>query len=104
MAKLKKIDDLSLIHFNLEKLETKVDEFQKYLEMNPITASVTKDNEIILAIDQQDQLHKEILIQIKMQDALFSWMPLLEKLKEREKEVNSVYGDNEIGGMFIKNK
>jgi hypothetical protein len=102
MAKLKKLDEKSLIHINLEKLESKVDEFQQYLQMNPITASVTKDNEVLLSLDAQDKLHKEILIQIKMQDALFGWMPILEKLKEREQEVNTVRGDIEIGGMFTK--
>jgi hypothetical protein len=102
MAKAKKIDEKSLIHFNLEKLEAKVNEFQDYLEMNSINSIVTKDGEVELSLDAQDQLHKEILVQIKMQDALFSWMPILEKLKEGENNKTNIdtYGDKEINGLF----
>lgn len=94
----------SLISVEIEKLQGKVNQFQKYLEMNPITAQVTKDNEILLSQDSQDKLHKEIVIQIKMQDALFNWLPLLEKLKKGEegKELET-RGDVEINGLF-KNK
>lgn len=102
MAKVKKIDEKSLIHFNVRKLEDKINEFQNYLQINTINTAVTKDNEILLNLDTQDQLHKEILIQIKMQDALFTWIPLLEKLKQHEQEINSIRGDAKIGGMFMK--
>jgi hypothetical protein len=102
MAKIKKIDEKSLVHFNIQKLEDKINEFQSYLQINVINAAVTKNNEILLNIDAQDQLHKEILIQIKMQDALFNWVPLLEKLKQKEQESASIRGDAEIGGMFTK--
>jgi hypothetical protein len=102
MAKLSKIDEQSLVHFNIQKLESKIDEFQSYLQINTINTAVTKDNEILLNLDTQDQLHKEILIQIKMQDALFNWIPLLEKLKQKEQDSNSIRGDAEIGGMFTK--
>lgn len=101
MAK-KKIDDKSLIHLNLEKLEAKVDEFQNYLELNPINSTVTQDGAILMELDAQDKLHKEILIQIKMQDSLFNWLPLLEKLKEKEEAVSSTRGDVEVGGFFRK--
>lgn len=100
MAKVKKLDDKSLIHLNLEKLEAKVDEFQKYLQMNTIVTKVTNKDEILLSEDDQDKLHKEILIQIKMQDALFTWLPALEKLKEKELETKNVRGDMEVGDMF----
>lgn len=102
MAKAKKIDDKSLIHFNLVKLESKINEFQNYLQLNSINSIVSRDGEIKISSDDQEQLHKEILVQIKMQDALFVWVPLLEKLKEGEttKTKLEVYGDAEINGMF----
>lgn len=99
MAKIKLTDD-SLIHIELTKLENKVNQFQQYLEMNPITAHVTKGNEIILSEDNQDKLHKEILLQIKIQDALFNWLPALEKLKEKEVDKMETRGNVEINGMF----
>ena len=100
-----KIKVESLINVEIEKLQAKVNQFQKYLEMNPITAQVTKDSEIILSQDNQDKLHKEIIIQIKMQDALFNWLPLLEKLKKGEegKELET-RGDIEINGLFKSKK
>jgi tyrosine-protein phosphatase YwqE len=100
----KKIDNKNLVLFELNKLENKVNEFQSYLELNPINASVTRGNEIILTEENQDKLHKEIVIQIKMQDALFSWIPLLEKLREGEqnKELET-RGDIEVNGLFKSN-
>ena len=42
-----------------------------------------------------------MLIQIKIQDALFAWMPLLEKLKQGEQDrKENIRGDIEVGGMF----
>jgi len=97
----KKIDEKNLIHFEIEKLEAKVQEMQEYLTMNPIITSVTTGGEISLSEDSQDKLHKEILIQIKIQDALFNWLPLLEKLRagEQAKEI-ATRGDVEINGLF----
>jgi len=93
----------SLIHLELSKLERKVKEFQSYLELNPINASVTKGGDVLLSEDAQDKLHKEIVIQIKMQDALFNWLPLLEKLKAKESEKKpETRGDIEIGDFFNK--
>lgn len=102
MAKAKKLDDKSLIHFNLQKLEDKVNEFQTYLEINKINSVVTKDGEINIKLEQQDMLHKELLVQIKVQDALFSWMPILLKLKEGEQEKTNIetLGDVEINGLY----
>lgn len=101
----KKIDPKSLIHFELSKLEDKVHEFQKYLELNTIISKVgVRIDELELADDQQDKLHKEIVIQIKMQDALFNWMPILEKLRDTsETKELQTRGDVEVNGMF-KNK
>jgi hypothetical protein len=101
----KKIDTKNLILFELAKLENKVNEFQTYLELNPITAQVTKGNEIILSEENQDKLHKEIVIQIKMQSALFEWLPLLEKLRESEnnKELET-RGNLEVNGLFKRNQ
>jgi hypothetical protein len=106
MPKLKtdKLDNRSLIKFELKRLEDKVKEFQDYLAINKINNSVVNsDNTFILAEDTQDQLHKEILIQIKMQDAVFNWVPLLEKLREVKGEILETRGDIEINGLF-KNK
>lgn len=98
----KTIKPESYIHFELKKIESKVKEFQDYLSLNPITAQVTKGNEILLSDENQDKLHKEIVIQIKMQDALFNWLPLLEKLREDESKEVEKRGDVKIGGMFKK--
>jgi hypothetical protein len=102
MAKIK-ID--SLIDVELSKLEAKVAEFQTYLEENSITTVVKGNGEFFLGLEEQDKLHKEIVIQIKMQDALFNWMPLLEKLREAEvTKKQQIRGDIEVGGLFNKNK
>lgn len=98
MSKASKIDNKSIIHFELEKLENKVNEFQEYLEINSITKKAVdnKDDDNV-----QDDLHKEILIQIKMQDALFGWLPLLEKLRDGlSKKGVETRGDIEINGLF----
>lgn len=97
----KKIDTKSLIHFEISKLESKVKEFQKYLEINSILYN--GKNRIDEEDIDQDKLHREIVIQIKMQDALFSWLPLLEKLRttEQGKELET-RGDIEINGLFKK--
>ena len=102
MAK-KKIDNASLIHFELGRLEDKIKEFQDYLQINSI---LYKKNGFRIDDDDNlsnelDKLHKEIVIQIKMQDALFNWMPLLEKLREKEENKNpDNRGDAEISNMF----
>ena len=75
-----KINKDSLISIELEKISAKVEEFQTYLENKKIAAeSDTKSR------------HEEIEIQIKMQNALFQWLPILENLRslgmnEEEKE------------------
>lgn len=96
----KKLDPQSLIHFELAKLEDKVHEFQQYLQTNTIISSVSPDA-FDMADDQQDKLHKEIIIQIKMQDALFNWMPVLEKLREstNAKQIET-RGDIVVNGLF----
>lgn len=102
MAKIK-IDSKSLINIELKKLEDKVKQFQDYLEINNINTVVAIDGSIQMTEDQQDKMHKEMLIQIKIQDALFAWMPLLEKLKQGEADkADNVRGDIEVGGMFKK--
>lgn len=102
MAKQPKLTEKNLIDLELQKLQSKVDEFQNYLAMNKITAQVTSGNDIILGEDDQDKLHKEIIVQIKMQDAVFNWLPLLEKLKEKDIAKQETYGDAKVGGHFNK--
>lgn len=90
----------NLIKMELEKIEKKVEEFQEYLEINPI---VSDSSFLLLEEDTQNRVHKEITIQIKMQDALFNWLPLLEKLREdKSKKQTSTRGDVKVGGMFAK--
>ena len=94
----KKIDSKSLIHFELEKLDGKVNEFQVYLEKNSINKAKGMDD---MSTDYQDKLHKEIVVQIKMQDALFAWVPLLQKLRETEADKPvETRGNVEINGLF----
>lgn len=101
----KKVDVKSLISVELNKLERKIKEFQDYLIMNPITTQVTKDGAINLTESDQTLLHKEIAVQIKIQQALFEWMPLLEKLRETEDDKPlATRGDIEINGMFKKRR
>lgn len=102
MAK-KELDNKSLIHFELEKLEEKVNEFQTYLQLNSIirTKEGYRIDDVNLPGEYQDKLHKEILVQIKIQDALFSWVPLLAKLREVESDKTiKTRGDVEVSGLF----
>jgi hypothetical protein len=101
----KKVDTKSLIHVELNKLEAKIHEFQQYLEINPIITKVTGNDIILLPEDAQSLLHKEIAVQIKIQDALFNWMPLLEKLRETDStKPLETRGDIEINGLFAKRR
>lgn len=101
----KKINPESLIAFELDNLENKVKEFQRYLTFNSILENDKGINYDELQEDKQDKLHKEIVIQIKMQDALFSWLPLLEKLKEGEADKKvEIRGDVELNGLYNRNK
>ncbi len=98
----KKINTDSLIGLELEKLQSKVDQFQDYLEINSITqySNIRVDE---IEEDIQDKLHKEIIVQIKMQDAIFNWLPLLEKLKEASSENNvELRGGAEFNGLMQK--
>lgn len=105
MAK-KKINPDSLIAVELEKLQKKVNEFQTYLELNSINYVISKDREFDITVDTQDKLHKEIIVQIKMQDALFNWLPVLEQLKAGKTEdsnaVIETRGDIPVNGLFNK--
>ena len=96
----KKLDSKSLVDLELSKLEKKVQEFQTYLEQNSILKAKTLDS----TDDYQDKLHKEMLVQIKVQDALFNWMPLLAKLRETEEDKVELRGGGELNGMYINKK
>lgn len=99
----KKLNPDNLIDVEIKKFEAKLAEFQNYMQMNTIVTQVTDGDKILLTEENQDLLHEEILIQIKMQDAVLSWMPLLKKLRETEKEkVDENRGDIEVGGNFKK--
>lgn len=99
MAKQLKIENL--IDVEITKFENKVKEFQDYLKTNNIVTQVMRDNSIVMTEDDQDKLHKEILVQIKIQDALLQWMSLLKKLRETEKEKKAeTRGDIQVGEHF----
>ena len=100
----KKIQLDNIIAAEVEELADKVKEFQKYLKINNIltTGSGVRYDEVEEEV--QEKLHKEILVQIKMQDAVFNWLPMLKKLRETE-AVDSLEtrGNVEVNGMFKKN-
>lgn len=99
--KIDKLDNKSLVNFELDNIESKVKELQTYLIINKINTSVSKDGLISISEDDQDKLHKEILLQIKVQDAIFNWIPLLEKLRETKgDEAIETRGDIEINGLY----
>jgi hypothetical protein len=101
MAKSKKDSPIAL---EIQSYESKINEFQNYLEINPIISKVTKDGDIKEEPESQDKRHKEIAIQIKMMDALPSWLTALKKLKEEQVQSElETRGDIDIPGV-IKNK
>lgn len=101
----KTLKNLTSVDVEIGKLESKINEFQSYLSQNSIIAQVTSANEILLTEDEQEKRHKEILTQIKMQDALFAWLPLLKKLKEDTAiKTDELRGGQEANGLFNKNK
>lgn len=93
----------SLISVELKKFEQKLEQFQKYLELNDFLTQpdgLRFDDTDVTGEDQEIR-HKEILIQIKMQDAVLSWLPLLEKLKQGEEGKGlETRGDIEPGSNF----
>lgn len=101
----KKINVESLIGQEIEHLEEKINEFQLYLRLNNLTVNENGTRYDELEIDAQDKLHKEIIIQIKMQDALFNWLPLLEKLKEGDQGKKfETRGDIPTNGLYNRRK
>lgn len=99
----KAVKDINNINVELKKFEEKLNQFQVYLEQNTIVTQVTKDDEILLSAEGQDQLHKEITMQIKMQDSILSWLPLLKKLREENNsKQEEMRGGMEVNGLFVK--
>lgn len=104
-----KIKVESIIAEELHDVEEKVKEFQKYLRLNTIVSQVVKGeafsiDELMLSEEQQDKLHKEIVIQIKMQDAVFNWLPLLQKLRESEGGKPLETRGNQEVNLLFKNR
>lgn len=98
----KKLNTESLINVEIQNLEDKVKEFQTYLKQNSINTNTNgiryDDTE---DLESQDKRHKEIVIQIKMQDALFNWLPLLEKLRQGEDAKKlETRGDVPVNGLY----
>lgn len=100
MAKKPKIEEL--IGPELGNFEEKLKEFQQYLKINTIITKVTDGNSILLTEENQDKLHKEIIVQMKMQEYVLNWLPLLKRLKETEVITEKTYGNKEVGGAFRK--
>lgn len=101
----KKFNTDNIIGKEILSLEDKVKEFQDYLKLNKIISKVTNGSEILLSEENQDKLHKEIVVQIRMQDAIFNWLPLLKKLREIEDDTAiETRGDIPISGLFKKKK
>lgn len=102
----KKINLDSLIAIPIQNLEDKVKEFQDYLRLNSIVqTNGLRIDDSSFTVEAQDKLHKEIVIQIKMQDALFAWLPLLEKLREEKESTKfETRGDVATNGLYNRRK
>lgn len=97
----KKINVDNIIGSEIEKVEDKVREFQRYMTDNNISGVASSGGEFSLSEENQDQLHKEITMQIKMMDSVLTWLPLLKKLRETEKDKEpETYGNQTVGGHF----
>jgi hypothetical protein len=97
-----KLSKESLIAVELSRLDEKIKEFQDYLEKNTIITKV-KDNKLKEADDTNR--HKEIDTQIKMINALFIWLPSLDKLRDVDDTKKfEARGGAETNGLFDANK
>lgn len=97
-----------VIALEISKYEEKIKEFQDYLEQNNVVTKVTSKGEYNEADNVQDKRHKEILIQIKMMDALPNWLSALKKLREEEIDKLELRGGTEMSDaariMIERNK
>lgn len=82
----------NVIALEIEKYESKINEFQTYLE--------THDIRRIGELDIEEDKYKEIDTQIKMMNALPNWLVSLKTLKE-DAEAKSIElrGGNEISDI-----
>ncbi len=96
----KKINPENLIGTELDKVEDKVREFQRYMKDNNISGVASTGGEFTLSEENQEQLHKEITMQIKMMDAVLNWLPLLKKFRETTQAKEEVRGGIEVGEHF----
>lgn len=97
----KKVNIESIIESEIQKVEAKVHEFQQYMTDNNISGVVSSGGEFSLSEENQDKLHKEIAMQIKMMDSVLNWLPLLKKLREVEVEKEKENrGNVKVGGLF----
>ena len=90
MAKKKKED--SLIALELDKFESKIIQFQNYLEVHDI-----RD------IYEDKKRHDEVDCQIKIMNNLPGWLAAYERLlEEKEEEVKKieVRGEGEMSGLM----
>jgi hypothetical protein len=101
MAKAVKVNAVDV---EISRVEEKIKEFQDYLKENTIITKVV-NGRLKEASEDQSMRHKEIEIQIKMNEAVLRWLPLLKVLREDEVEKKGVEtrGDVQVSGIY-KNK
>lgn len=99
---VKQLNKESLVAIELSRLDEKIKEFQDYLEKNTIITKINRNNELKKA--DEENRHKEIDTQIKMINALFVWLPALEKLRGTDKKGFDARGGTEVNGMFAASK
>lgn len=86
MANIKKNNVIAL---ELKKFDAKIKEYQSYLALNDIREMA------------DDKKHKEIETQIKMMNALPSWLESLRKLmEEQETAGKDLRGDSEFNEAY----
>ena len=99
----KKVNPENVIDSEIAKVEEKLCEFQRYLKDNNVAGMASVGGDISLSEEDQDKIHKEIAMQIKMMDSVLNWLPLIKKLRETEQSKElEIRGDAKIGGLFKK--
>lgn len=88
----------SVVGVELQRFEDKLKEFQDYLEKNTI---ITKVHNGKLKEADEANRYKEIDMQIKMQNAVLTWLPILEKLRTTEDSRKfEARGGQEVNGLM----
>ena len=86
------------IALELERFEAKIKEFPEYLE----TYDVTSKTDGVMTV--ASKRHQEIQCQIKIMDALPTWLAGLKKLKEDSETAEPEYRGDQVPNGLMKNK